>query len=665
MNEEMDEKLEDKCDPREVAGRWQLEIHAAQKSVKKWHNQGDKIVKRFLDERSDGYTNGQRLNLFSSNVQMLRSMLYGQMPSVDVKRRYADANDDVARVSAEIMDRLLNSDIEQEGQSYDEALTNALSDRLLPGLSVARVRYEAEFESTEVAAQVGENGVVLAEGFTEDTKVFEDAVVDYVYWKDFLWSEARTWNEVRWVAFRNYMTRKEVRGRFGEYYANNLQYKTAKQSSSADDKHDPTERAEVWEIWCKESRQVFWWSEGCERILDVKDDPLGLKAFFPCPEPIFANVTTTSLMPRPDFIFAQDQYNLVDELEQRIYMLQKAIKAVGVYDKSSDGIQRMMNEAFENDLIPVDNWAMFSEKGGINGQVAWMPIDPFVNAIAQLRQEQDKAKQEIYEVTGMSDIIRGQGATPNVTATEQGIKARFASSRLRAMQYRFGEFAADIQRLKAEVIINHFDDETIVQRSAMQYGYDMQLLPQALELLRDDFASYRITIDSEMMAQTDAAEQQGERVQFLDGMTKFITAAAPLAQTAPMAMPFLLEMLKWSVSPMKGSQQIEGVLDQMIQKAQQAAENPQQEPNPEQQKAQMKAAELQMKQQGEMQKIQAKSQAEQQKLYAQTQADMMKAQAETEQIAAREAANAQYNIMEERAKARIRAAEKVIGNGAA
>jgi hypothetical protein len=33
--------------------RWMMEFKAAKKAVQKWHEQGDKIIKRFLDERDD------------------------------------------------------------------------------------------------------------------------------------------------------------------------------------------------------------------------------------------------------------------------------------------------------------------------------------------------------------------------------------------------------------------------------------------------------------------------------------------------------------------------------------------------------------------------------------------------------------------------------------
>ena len=132
----------------------------------------------------------------------------------------------------------------------------------------------------------------------------------------------------------------------------------------------------------------------------------------------------------------------------RIVLLEKAIKVVGVYDKAADGLQRMLNEAFNNDLIPVDNWAMFAEKGGIKGQVDWLPLEMVVAALTALRDYRTELINLLYQATGMSDIMRG-ATTQGETATAQSIKAKFASVRVQTQQDDFARFATDLQRLRS------------------------------------------------------------------------------------------------------------------------------------------------------------------------------------------------------------------------
>lgn len=631
--------------PEGWASRWQVELAASRKVVDKWQKQAKKIVKRFLDER-DGSIKESRLNLFTSNVQTMRSILYGKIPSVDVDRRFADADDDEARVASEILQRCLNNDIEDPEDSYSQTLVQCLDDRLVVGLGVARIRYEAEFEETEVEAMTqldpmtGET-LVIAEAYTEERKVDEDVECDYVFWEDFLWSPARVWSEVRWVAFRNFMTLEQGIERFGEDF-NNVPLKASRKGSTADQgKADPWDRAEVWEIWCKEHKAVYWYVDGYDQTLDIKDDPLEVEGFFPCPRPMFANLTTSGLLPRPEYVIAQDLYNEVDLLETRITVLSRAIKVVGVYDKSATGVKRMLQEGVDTDLIPVDNWAMFAEKGGIKGTIDWLPMDMIVQTLQTLSGIRDNTIQLLYQVTGMSDIMRGQATQGGATATEQALKARFASVRIQSMQDEFARFATDIQRLKASVMAKHFDDESFIKLSNIDRTPDAQHAMQALQLIRSDFAEYRIDIKSENLSMSDYAQIRQERTEAIQGISTFISAAMPLVEKSPGAAPFLLEIVKWGMGGFKGASQIESVIDQAIDglKQQLAQQQAPQGPPPEDPKIK-----------GQKELIGVKSEAESKKIQQQTQSDMMKIQAEARAEVQKQQAQYQFDQNAEKDK---------------
>ena len=113
---------------------WEVEIKSAEKRRERFVKRGDKIVRRFLAESENTTSETKRLNLFSSNVVTLRSMLFGSTPKVEVGRRYNDPNDDIARVASLIFSRVLNADITGPSGSFSTALRCVLDDRLLPGL---------------------------------------------------------------------------------------------------------------------------------------------------------------------------------------------------------------------------------------------------------------------------------------------------------------------------------------------------------------------------------------------------------------------------------------------------------------------------------------------------------------------------------------------------
>lgn len=571
--------------PQGMAQRWSAEIEASKKELEKFQEKADKINRRYLDKRDDWQEEQSRVNLFWSTTKVLLSLLYARPPRASVARSFLDADDDQARVAGQVMQRLLNRSFDDNVSEWDATVRQGIEDWLVVGMGQLWERYEVETVVEEIPAQLDPlTGEEIAPASTYERIVNEDAPCDYVYWKDFFWSPARTWPEVRWVARRVYMTKDQLVKRFGEEIAKIVPTSSTKPKDINDGQpgFDVWSKAEVYEIWCKENKRVYWLAKGCEVILDYKDDPLGLDKFFPCPKPLIANVTSSNFMPRADYVFAEDQFNELDEINTRITWLTRAAKVVGVYDKSADGIQRMFNQAAENQLIPVDNWAMFSESGGIKGKVDWVPIDQVVNAIERLRQYRQDKTVQIYEVLGISDVMRGSSRASE-TATAQQIKAQFGSTRIQLMQFYIAEWITEALRIKAEIIAKHFQPETILQRSNILRTPDGQYAQPAIQLIKDEqLAEYRISIEADSMAAMDWAAERDAAVQFMQGLGAFISQVSPMAQAVPGAAPYLLRLLQWSVSKFRVSGEIEGILDQAIAQMQNAGMQPPQ-PSPLQQ----------------------------------------------------------------------------------
>jgi len=634
---------------------WTKEFQASDRALRKFHERGKKTIKRFCDDRDvHNVAPVTSLNLFHSNIVTLRSMMFGQTPRVEVDRRFNDSEDDVARTGTLILERILNTDIQLEGgQGFQEALQYALDDYLLPGLGVCRVRYDFETEEYESSTtSFSEDGDEVLEVETLEEVTDEWVPIEYVHWKDFKWSAgARIWSEVRWVAFKTCMPKHKVEKRWGKKIAEALNYKTEKPADNDDpDQTSPQQVAEIWEIWCKESGKLYWYSDGYDKLIETGDDPLDLEGFFPMPQPLMANLTTGALIPTPDFYYAQDLYNEIDVIEARISILTKAVKAVGVYDKSAEGVKRMLQEGVDNDLIPVDNWAMFAEKQGIRGQIDWMPIESIVGAIQQLQGLRNDTIQLLYQSTGLSDILRGQSSGERISATEQGLKAKFASIRIQAMQDRFSQFATGLQRLKAEIISKHYAPETIIKQSNIAFTPDHVYAPQAIALIKDDEnAIWRIQVRPESVAMVDYAQMKQDRMEYINSLAMFMQSSAPLAALDSGITPYLIELLKWGLAGFKGSQEIEGVLDRAVNQAVQAqAQKAQQppEPSPEEKKQQGEMQKMQMQFQQDMQKQQTQFQQAMQEIAAKQKADMTKIFAKLQADIQKEAAQARFNMME-------------------
>jgi hypothetical protein len=314
--------MTDDKNPVDEARRWLNDLRLAKKEDEKWAKRGDRIVKRYRDERSE-YARGmeKRYNILWSNVQTMLPALYGKTPRAQVERRWKD-QDPVGRTASIILERSLQFEIDHYGE-FDASARGAVIDRLLPGRGTTWVR----FETTPVVLADGQPGP--EQGRTP---------VDYVFWKDFRCSPARTWEEVTWVARRVYMSRGEGIERFGEDFKDvplshePIGIDELKNQGSSQSDIDALKKAPVWEIWDKTAKCVYWVAEGYHTLLDHKPDPYGLDGFWPCPKPLYATQTTDTLVPVPDYALYQDQADELDRLTQRIGMLTAAVKVVGVYD---------------------------------------------------------------------------------------------------------------------------------------------------------------------------------------------------------------------------------------------------------------------------------------------------------------------------------------------
>ncbi|KAH0543223.1 hypothetical protein GP486_008590, partial [Trichoglossum hirsutum] len=307
---------------------------------------------------------------------------------------------------------------------------------------------------------------------TNDEIVRESTPVDYIHWEDFLIfsSNARTWSEVVAVGKRGYMTYTQMCERFGKAIAKKipLQKDERKKDRFQNDSLENEVKGEVFEIWNKEDRTVYWVAMDYDYLLDRKDDPLNLEHFFPCPRPIIANQTTGTMVPVADYMQYQDQATQIDELSQRISMLTRACKVAGVYASAAKGIQRLLNESVENELIPVDDWAAFAEKGGVAGQISFLPLKEIIGVIQELSSLKDKQIEEMDRLTGINDLMRGT-TDARETLGGQRLKSNYTGTRLTARQNEVARFARDTVRIMADIMCQHFSPQALVEVSGAMY----------------------------------------------------------------------------------------------------------------------------------------------------------------------------------------------------
>jgi len=628
---------------------WHDQIETAIKIFDKWEKRGQKVVKRYRDERDAIEMPRMKFNILWSNIQVLYPALYGRQAKPEVSRRYMD-QDPVGRLASTMLERVMEYETTQFGD-FDAAMSGAVQDRLLPGRGTAWIRYEPVIVNDRPESVEGEEqDESQVYNTVEDPTERIDAAhspIDYVYWADFLHSPARTWDEVWWVARAVYMTKEEGVERFGDVFKN---VSLTSSNTDMDGKNPMTakmtydKKAMVYEIWNKRTAKVCWIAKGYPQALDERDDPLELDEFFPCPKPLMATTTTGSMIPVPDFCEYEDQAQELDNLTQRIYLLTKACKAVGVFNAEFKELARMFSEGVDNKLFPVTAWAAMSEKGGLKGAIDMMDTSQIIITLRELYAAREQVKQSIYEIMGISDILRGSSKAQETLGAQQ-LKANFGSLRLKSSQGDVAKFATDIFKLKAQVICKFYPPELIVEMSGVMNtpdGQDPQMLQAALQMLSNStIRDFHIAVEADSLAQIDEqAEKQGAQ-EAIGAIGAFLREAIPMVTQAPDTLPMVSEMLLFLVRRYRAGRGLESAVEKAMKALQDKADAAkQQPPSPPPEMIQMQAD-----QQAEQMRMQAQAQTEQMKMQAQAQIEQGKAQLEMQMQQAKTQAEMQLAQM--------------------
>ena len=443
-------------------------------------------------------------------------------------------------------------------------------------------------------------------GEPEEEVTNEQVQCEVVDWEDFRQSPAKRWNQVRWIAFHHAMTRDELKQEFGN---KGKKVPLTLNRKGTDDKITEEEeyfkQASVWEIWDKDNREVVFIAMGMDEAIEVREDPLQLRDFFPVARPLHIIRPKKNLVPIPEYTMYQDQAEELDDITGRISKLIEALKVKGVYDASMEGLSSLV-ETDDRALVPVENWSTLAQKGGLDGVISWMPVDQIAKVLQSLYEQRDRLINTIFELTGVSDIVRGQ-SDPRETATAQGIKNRSNAIRLGPTQKEIQRFARDILRLKAEVMAKFFEPETLQRMTGREVTQEM------IKLLRDDgLRSYRIDIETDSTIAEDLADDKAEVTEFLTAMTNYFAQVGPLVTQGLLPFEVGKSMLMFAARRFKTSKELEDALEQLQQPQQQqggesqideiAMMDVQRQAQKDQGELQLKAMEMQMKEQVERQK---------------------------------------------------------------
>ena len=478
--------------------------------------------------------------------------------------------------AAAVMEKAL--DIVVSDEASHEAVKSAVRDMLLPGRGVCRVRWKPILQQIPVDDPVMGGQLahpVTGEPQTKDVKIWETVDDEYVFWEDILIDPVRQHSDVSWVAFRHLFDQQSLLQEFAE----SKQLKQLQAQNRISDLFKWTEetaakspvsggsppktasqldavirKAMVWEVWNRSTREIIWLIRESGGIaLRVDPDALGLEGFYPIPKPIYAVVTTDTMIPKAFYDLYASLAADLDDTSRRISDLTAKIKVRGGYNAANKDIAALLT-ADDGKMLPVDGVDLMS--GGLQNHIWLVPILEWVNALKELYASRDQQKNAIYEIIGLSDIMRG-ATNPYETATAQRIKGTMGTGRMQSVKSSVENFVRDLMQLKADIIARNFDTETLTKMTGEQ------VTPQVMAVLRSDFTrTCSIDIETDSTVEFDETTEKEANAQIMQVIGAVMTSAQGMLQTGllppPMIIQLTLEMIKMLLHPVRHSR---GVID--------------------------------------------------------------------------------------------------------
>lgn len=387
--------------------------------------------------------------------------------------------------------------------------------------------------------------------------------------KQYHWEPMQHWSQVTWEAFDHYMTKTQIESKFNVTLSSDGPNNDHHESGvvGGDPKKPQSAKYKdqfcVHEIWDKKEKQRLFICEDYDGVLDKEDDPLGLKDFFPNPEPMFLNLRGDDLLPMPDYSYCAMLFQQCNELSNRIAKVIQQIKEVGFYDASIPELANVRGNPPDGTYIPVAGLAQrIAQAGGkadgtINSVLARWDNQTAVAVIQELLNLIEVFKSRIWEIYGIPDIIRGS-SNPNETFGAQQLKAQWADVRIGEKVRIVALFFRDIFRIMAEIIAERFQPDILEKMTGIQ------LNELEIQVLRSDYGRcYAIDVESDSTVAQDEFANQQQVMDFMNAMSGMIEKVLPAVQQGLMPADLGKEMLLKVASAFKQGRQLEQAINNL------------------------------------------------------------------------------------------------------
>jgi hypothetical protein len=528
--------------------KWLEKIQTREKEFKEgwWKNAEDSEKLYSLGKNDNGQQtndpNRDPYNILYSNTEVLRPSLYSATPKPDVRSRFPAIDTNPLPT---VLDRFLTivSDPADPGtESLDDAMNETVLSALTCAMGYSRIRYY-EDRAFPLAIEAG-------------------------HYKSLIWGKARKWAKIPWLAFRHELSKDELFAQFEIAEEDYDQYCPPEDSTSGEKSYGTI----VYEVWCKKTRKIYFiCPDWTPKLLKEEEDVLQLKSFYPTPGLLMFTAKPGEISPVPLYQYYRNQAEELNRVTVRLNRVLSAIKVRGAYHGLLGETMKeiLSSDDNENSLIAAAESGFLAQMGGFDKAIWLLPLEKLIAVATQLYQARQSIKQVIYELTGISDIIRGSNVASE-TATASDLKNKWGTIRLRLMQNSTANYVRDLYRLSVDAAttvippeqwktITQIDLPTEAEKVAgkQQLAYWQQMAQFGVQIppeqaqpvqqmlakpsideivgkIKDDQNRlYTVNVQTSSTIDLDTAADKAEVNEFMNGFGQLMAGLQPLQALGP------------------------------------------------------------------------------------------------------------------------------------
>lgn len=509
---------------------WFAKITAAEKNYADYH----RLIKT-IRQYYRGDLKKDKQNIFWSSVETLKPFLYFKQPVPFIERKSKTA-DKAANLACQILERALQWDLAQF--DFDSVIKYARNDFLISGMGLAIERYKPTF------------GIIKDENGQDcKIKIAEQVNSEYLDPLNFIADSAHVgiWEDCTWFAVSHNLLLSEAKAQFGDDIISGCVIPSTT--------NDPI--IEVYEIWDRTSQSVLYVSRQFpHRFLKIVENGLNLNGFYPIPKPLFSTTTNDSLIPVPDYVQIKPLLDELDGITARMEKTMKALKVSGCYDNAFPELATILNK--EVTLVSITDFDRLKSAGGLKNIVDFMPIEQYINALSALAARRSDIIAAIYEVTGVSDIMRGtSNAGETATAIEK--KTNFGTLRNQDRQNDMQRFITEIFKIKAEIICEQFSPAKLLSFLSAEDAALPEAKAAVVMLKREHLRGLILGVESDTTY--NETEAFTRNINAITSINNIINQAFDAVSKQPLLLDLYRQMITSLVAGLSNARQYESVLD--------------------------------------------------------------------------------------------------------